>query len=116
VAHPTIRTILSRPQAVPRKPLTSRKHSISWHLSGAVRPLPDKALSTARALARKRPTTWGDQMTNQSAAAVNTVPAPPARLEPDAIGVAQDTVIGMASSAPADLGVSADNCSRSSTS
>jgi amino acid transporter len=27
--------------------------------------------------------------------------APPARLEPDAIGVAQDTVIGMASSAPA---------------
>ena len=30
-----------------------------------------------------------------------TAPAPPARLEPDAIGVAQDTVIGMASSAPA---------------
>src|ERR1700744_4029414 len=29
------------------------------------------------------------------------VPSPPARLEPDAIGVAQDTVIGMASSAPA---------------
>src|ERR1700744_6327369 len=28
------------------------------------------------------------------------VPSPPARLEPDAIGVAQDTVIGMASSAP----------------
>ena len=28
-------------------------------------------------------------------------PAPAARLEPDAIGVAQDTVIGMASSAPA---------------
>ena len=27
--------------------------------------------------------------------------APAARLEPDAIGVAQDTVIGMASSAPA---------------
>ena len=40
-------------------------------------------------------------MTDQSAAAVNTVPVPPARLEPDAIGVAQDTVIGMASSAPA---------------
>jgi amino acid transporter len=29
------------------------------------------------------------------------VPAPPARLEPDAIGVAQDTIIGMATSAPA---------------
>ena len=30
-----------------------------------------------------------------------TVPGPPDRLEPDAIGVAQDTVIGMAASAPA---------------
>ena len=41
-------------------------------------------------------------MTEQSAAAVaRTAPAAPARLEPDAIGVAQDTVIGMASSAPA---------------
>jgi amino acid transporter len=41
-------------------------------------------------------------MTDQSAAAVAaTAPAPGARLEPDAIGVAQDTVIGMASSAPA---------------
>jgi amino acid transporter len=39
-------------------------------------------------------------MTEQSAAAPVTVPAPPAKLEPDAIGVAQDTVIGMASSAP----------------
>jgi amino acid transporter len=29
------------------------------------------------------------------------IPAPPARLEPDAIGVAQDTIIGMATSAPA---------------
>jgi amino acid transporter len=29
------------------------------------------------------------------------VPAPPARLEPDAIGVTQDTIIGMATSAPA---------------
>jgi amino acid transporter len=36
-------------------------------------------------------------MTRTSAGAV---PAPAARLEPDAIGVAQDTVIGMASSAP----------------
>jgi amino acid transporter len=32
---------------------------------------------------------------------VTVVPAPPARLEPDAIGVAQDTIIGMATSAPA---------------
>jgi amino acid transporter len=41
-------------------------------------------------------------MTHQSpAAVVGTAPAPRARLEPDAIGVAQDTVIGMASSAPA---------------
>jgi amino acid transporter len=41
-------------------------------------------------------------MTEQSPAAVaQAVPAPAARLEPDAIGVAQDTVIGMASSAPA---------------
>src|ERR1700735_3264518 len=41
-------------------------------------------------------------MTEPSATALpGTSPAPPARLEPDAIGVAQDTVIGMASSAPA---------------
>jgi amino acid transporter len=41
-------------------------------------------------------------MTDQSAAAVvGTAPALAARLEPNAIGVAQDTVIGMASSAPA---------------
>ena len=40
-------------------------------------------------------------MTDQSAAAPGTAPSPAARLEPDAIGVAQDTVIGMASSAPA---------------
>jgi amino acid transporter len=41
-------------------------------------------------------------MTHQSASAVaGTAPTPPARLEPDAIGVAQDTVIGMASVAPA---------------
>ncbi len=41
-------------------------------------------------------------MTEQSATALpGTVSAPPARLEPDAIGVAQDTVIGMATSAPA---------------
>jgi amino acid transporter len=39
-------------------------------------------------------------MTEQAATATGT-PAPVARLEPDAIGVAQDTVIGMASSAPA---------------
>src|SRR5215471_14154219 len=41
-------------------------------------------------------------MTHRSPAAVKgTAPGPAARLEPDAIGVAQDTVIGMASSAPA---------------
>jgi amino acid transporter len=41
-------------------------------------------------------------MTEQSPAAVaGTGPAPEARLEPNAIGVAQDVVIGMASSAPA---------------
>ena len=40
-------------------------------------------------------------MTDQPATVVGIPPAPPARLEPNAIGVAQDTVIGMASSAPA---------------
>src|SRR6202167_4104118 len=41
-------------------------------------------------------------MADQSAATLaGTASAPVARLEPDAIGVAQDTVIGMASSAPA---------------
>ncbi len=41
-------------------------------------------------------------MTEPSATALpGTVLTPPARLEPDAIGVAQDTVIGMATSAPA---------------
>src|ERR1022692_3847185 len=41
-------------------------------------------------------------MTDHSGTAVaGTGQAPVARLEPNAIGVAQDTVIGMASSAPA---------------
>jgi hypothetical protein len=41
-------------------------------------------------------------MTEHSGAAVAGITsAPGARLEPDAIGAAQDTVIGMASSAPA---------------
>ena len=41
-------------------------------------------------------------MTEPSATALpGTAPAPPARLEPDAIGVAQDTIIGMSGSAPA---------------
>jgi amino acid transporter len=41
-------------------------------------------------------------MTDRPVIAVpGTTPAPPARLEPDAIGVAQDTVIGLSSSAPA---------------
>src|SRR6266567_4547454 len=43
-----------------------------------------------------------EQVTDHSAAAVaGNMPVPAIRLEPDAIGVAQDTVIGMASSAPA---------------
>ena len=46
-------------------------------------------------------------MTEQPSAVVGIPPAPPARLEPNAIGVAQDTVIGLASSAPAaTVGVS----------
>src|SRR5579859_8147046 len=40
-------------------------------------------------------------MTTRAAPAPEIVPGPSARLEPDAIGVVQDTVIGMASSAPA---------------
>src|SRR6201987_2186829 len=41
-------------------------------------------------------------MSEQAAASVSgTMPSPVARLEPNAIGVVQDTVIGMASSAPA---------------
>ncbi len=40
-------------------------------------------------------------MTDQSGVATGAAPSPVARLEPNAIGVAQDTVIGMASSAPA---------------
>jgi amino acid transporter len=43
----------------------------------------------------------GEQMTDQPSTAEGTGLAPAARLEPNAIGVAQDTVIGMASSAPA---------------
>jgi amino acid transporter len=43
-----------------------------------------------------------EQVTDHSAAAVaGNIPVPAIRLEHDAIGVAQDTVIGMASSAPA---------------
>ena len=41
-------------------------------------------------------------MTEPSATALpGTAPAPPARLEPNAIGVTQDTIIGMSGSAPA---------------
>src|ERR1700754_4329631 len=44
----------------------------------------------------------GEQMADYTAAPVSDPPrSHAARLEPDAIGVAQDTVIGMASSAPA---------------
>lgn len=39
-------------------------------------------------------------MTEKTAAAAAVGPVPATRLEPDAIGVAQDTVIGMASSTP----------------
>src|ERR1700728_3318148 len=42
----------------------------------------------------------GEQM-ERPAAVAGVTPPPAARLEPDAIGVAQDTIIGMASSAPA---------------
>ena len=46
-------------------------------------------------------------MADHSATVAGRVPAPAARLEPNAIGAAQDTVIGMASSAPAaTVGVS----------
>src|SRR6202142_1720740 len=46
--------------------------------------------------------TRGSLMTERPAAAIVGIPPQPAaRLEPNAIGVAQDTVIGMASSAPA---------------
>jgi amino acid transporter len=40
-------------------------------------------------------------MTDQPATTAGTAPPPAAQLEPDAIGLTQDTVIGMASSAPA---------------
>src|SRR3984957_15370803 len=43
-------------------------------------------------------------MMDHSAAVAGTAGTPAARLEPDAIGVAQDVVIGMASSAPAATG------------
>src|SRR5579863_1678345 len=45
--------------------------------------------------------TLGEQMTEQPSAVEGSGLAPAPRLEPNAIGVAQDTVIGMASSAPA---------------
>jgi amino acid transporter len=44
---------------------------------------------------------WGITVASSSAAVAGNIPAPAARLEPDAIGAAQDMVIGMASSAPA---------------
>src|SRR5580704_491795 len=52
----------------------------------------------------ERPGTTGALMTDQPLTAIPRaaqVPAIPARLEPNAIGVAQDTIIGLASSAPA---------------
>jgi amino acid transporter len=53
---------------------------------------------------RRRADRTGEQMTDQSVTAVPRpvqIDAIPNRLEPNAIGVAQDTIIGLASSAPA---------------
>ena len=49
----------------------------------------------------ERLTVKGGQMASNAAGVTNRAPGPVTGLEPDAIGVAQDTVIGMASSAPA---------------
>src|SRR6516225_5112657 len=60
-------------------------------------PLPAKAY-------RRRADTTGEQMTDQPVTAIPRpvqIDAIPNRLEPNAIGVAQDTIIGLASSAPA---------------
>jgi amino acid transporter len=53
---------------------------------------------------RRRADRTGEQMTDQSVTAIPRpvqIDAIPNRLEPNAIGVAQDTIIGLASSAPA---------------
>jgi amino acid transporter len=42
----------------------------------------------------------GEQMTDQPVTTISGLNQPPAKLEPDAIGAAQDTLIGMANSAP----------------
>src|SRR5216683_2472447 len=52
-------------------------------------------LPTYRALPR------GEYVERSAAALTGLTPAPVAKLEPDAIGTVQDTIIGMASSAPA---------------
>src|SRR6266702_2038199 len=60
------------------------------------------AIGITTMLAGRESLGWGITVASSSAAAVaGNMPAPATRLEPDAIGVAQDTVIGMASSAPA---------------
>src|SRR6266487_602322 len=50
---------------------------------------------------RNHPSSREKPMTDHQAAVSGLAPVPLARLEPDAIGVAQDTVIGMATSGPA---------------
>ena len=98
VANPTIAPCW---EELAHEPLTRLNRVFPGHLAGAARPLPDQAFfHRAGGLARAAEP-LGEQMTEPSAATTGIVPAPPARLEPDAIGVAQDTVIGMASSAPA---------------
>ena len=58
-----------------------------------------RGLSSSRHFTCRRAGLIGEQMTVDSAAKVaGTARAPEARLEPNAIGVAQDTVIGMATS------------------
>src|SRR6185437_5957208 len=89
-----------RPSPGCRKPTgTGPPHAPSTR---AFPPGVERGLSVARASSGcARVGTMGDQMTtHQSAAAVAGTAPTAARLEPDAIGVAQDTVIGMATAAP----------------
>src|ERR1700683_1205386 len=64
-------------------------------------PLMAGAAPAARvSIGRSRAGTRGKQMTDQTAATLGTKRSPAARLEPDAIGGAQDTVLGVARSPP----------------
>ena len=85
VANPTI---APRPQSAARPPFARPELHLSRHPRGAAPPV------TGPGPCRAGPgtpaaDTMGEQMTDQSPAAVGTVPVPPARLEPDVIGVAQ---------------------------